>query len=194
MEPVAGATDKILKAASDQLRSEGVAALTVGAVAKAAGVSAALVHYHFSTKQRLLVATATRLCADRLAARSRLFAEAGLGALDTAWVALERAVADGEARAWLDLLSLARDDDAVHAAMSSALAAEADRYAERLPALVRSLGAVTAAAPEELAQLTLAVLDGAAAALLAGRPSASVRSAFDAFWLVLIAAGQTARR
>lgn len=44
---------RILEATADCIASDGIAALRMAAIAKAAGVSTALLHYHFATKERL---------------------------------------------------------------------------------------------------------------------------------------------
>ena len=82
--------DSIIRAAVRCLSSNGVGAFTVGTVARRAGVSSALVHYHFATKQRLLAAAAERLLERRTAERlGALGGGAGLGALDRLWQATQ---------------------------------------------------------------------------------------------------------
>jgi AcrR family transcriptional regulator len=44
---------RILEATADCISSDGIAALRMVTIAKAAGVSTALLHYHFATKERL---------------------------------------------------------------------------------------------------------------------------------------------
>ena len=121
MKAATTAADRIADAAVDQLCLHGAAGLTVAAVATAAGISSALVHYHFESRQGLLRAAA-----------------------------------------------------------------------ERLPSLLKSLGAFSALAPHQLAAMVRAALDGFALALATGAPRDTVRSAYDAFWLVVIGAGQSA--
>lgn len=173
-----------------------MAALTVGVVARRAGVSGALVHYHFDTKDRLILAAAARIAPER--ARQRLDALArrgGLDALDVLWGVLERQIANGSERAYRELLLHAADDRRIAALLSEQRASELAAIAVRTPALLDELGAVPTVGAEEFALLLLSVLDGLLAALLSGGSAAQVRAAYDAFWLTTISAGQgTSRR
>lgn len=56
MSPLAPAADsraRILDAAADSIAEDGVAAVRMAAIARRAGVSTALLHYHFATKEQL---------------------------------------------------------------------------------------------------------------------------------------------
>ncbi len=169
----------------------GISELTVADVARRAGVSSALVHYHFRTKQQLVAAACERLAARRSAARLAALASAdGLAALDALWTAL-RSGAESEAeRAWNDLALLARRDPAVRRILAAQRQAEHRDLATRLPALLASLGAEPAVPSDEVAALVEHFLDGVALALGAGSPPGEVRAAYDAFWLVVVTAGQ----
>ncbi len=189
MKPVARTKDRIATAAAKVIVSSGVPHLTVARVAKAAGVSSALVHYHFDTKQRLIVAGAQGVGLGRAARRkAALTGAAGLAALDATWNAVVAGVHDGEERAWIQLLALAGGDAVLRDALRPALAAERDSWRSRLPGLLAELGASAAAGEEELAEAARVCVDGGALALIAGADPAEVRTAYDAFWLVLIAA------
>lgn len=50
------ARNRILVAAADCIVRDGLASVRMAAIARAAGVSSGLVHYHFTTKEQLLVA------------------------------------------------------------------------------------------------------------------------------------------
>jgi AcrR family transcriptional regulator len=186
--------DSIIRAAERCLSSNGVGALTIGAVARRAGVSSALVHYHFATKQRLLTAAAERLIERRAAGRLEALAGGtALAALDRLWQAAERFADDGSERAMLELVALAREN----ADVGRLVARRRDRVRAalraRLPSLMAGLGAMPIAA-DEAAEVVATFLDGIGLALAAGNDAAVVRSAFEAFWLALIAAGQSERR
>jgi TetR/AcrR family transcriptional repressor of bet genes len=172
----------------------GLADLTVGEVAKAAGVSTALVHYHFDTKQALLVAAVERAVAADAEDLMRALADGeGLETLDLLWEALEERAGTGRAAFALEVrLRAARAADLAAALAGGAAVTEA--IAKRLPALLRELGARLSEPREEVAAAVHAFLDGISLALAGGRPAAEVRAAYDAFWLTLIAAGQNARR
>ncbi|OGT92320.1 MAG: hypothetical protein A2083_07735 [Gemmatimonadetes bacterium GWC2_71_9] len=186
--------DSIIRAAVRCLSSNGVGAFTVGTVARRAGVSSALVHYHFATKQRLLAAAAERLLERRTAERlGALGGGAGLGALDRLWQATQDSAADGAERATLDLVALAGENADVGRLVAHGRQRERTALRERLPALFAELGAMPVAV-DETAEVVATFLDGIGLSLAAGADAAVVRSAFDAFWLALIAAGQSGRR
>lgn len=185
--------DRIANAAVSRLCLDGAAGLTVGAVAKAAGVSTALVHYHFASKQGLLQAAAEGLAATRIARRTAPLAGRGLDAIDALRLALEAEAGSGAERAWQDLLHMGGGDAAIRATLERYREEEARTLAARLPALLKSLGSAAAVAPDQLAAVVRAALDGFGLALATGVGRDTVRSAYDAFWLLVIGAGQNVR-
>lgn len=185
--------DSIVEAACAAVVDVGLAQLTVADVARRAGISSALVHYHFRTKQALLAATAERLASLRAASRTAALAGDGLAALDALWSALRTGAASAAERAWTDLALLARHDPDVRRTLGVQRRAEQHALAARLPELLASLDAASPVPEEEAAALVARFLDGAALALGAGTPAEEVRAAYDAFWLVLVTAGQARR-
>jgi len=180
--------DRIVTESARYACAHGFTALTVGDVARAAGVSTALIHYHFDTKQRLIVATANRLLDARLERRRAALAPAGgLATLDALWDAVVAGAQAGAARAVLEIVSMAAANEELRAVLGQARRRELSVLAERLPRLLEGLGTSPAAAPEELAGLVGGWLDGAEQALVAGAAHADLRSAYDAVWLALIA-------
>ncbi len=180
--------DTIVSATCRLLMARGIRELTVARVAKQAGVSSALVHYHCATKQALLAAAAARLAAGRTTQRvSALDGGQGLGALDLLWESLARDGIGPSERVWHDLLLLAREE----ASIRDILAAERDReraaIAHLLPRLLAGLGVTPTLPPEELAAMLCTFLDGVAVGLASGTNPKEVRVAFDAFWLALVA-------
>ncbi len=187
MKAGTGSTDGITRAAAKLAARDGINLLTVSAVARAAGVSSALVHYHFDTKQALIVATANHLAVARVERlRTALAAGSGLATLDAAWSGITLAVAVGDARAWVELVAMASRERGIARALAEARAAEQTTVASRLPALLQELGAAPAADVEAAAAAVLVCSDGATHALLAGADPALIRSAYDAFWLALV--------
>jgi AcrR family transcriptional regulator len=173
----------------------GLGALTVGAVARRAGVSTALVYYHFDTKDRLLAAAAARLAPERAQQRLDALARRGsLDSLDFLWDVMEQGIANGSERAWSELLLHAADDRGIAALLSEQRAAELVAIAARAPALLSELGARLTVGAEEFALLLASTLDGLSGALLSGVGAAQVRAAYDAFWLTTISAGLTSAR
>lgn len=195
MKDAAGKRDSIVERSSEALGSLGLANLTISVVADRAGVSTALVHYHFDTKAKLLVATAERVAARRHERRAQALASArGLAAVDALWEVVASSVADGVERAYVELVLHARADRDTAESMSAQRRTHRAAMIARLPALLRELGAVPASASDELTATLDAQLDGLSLALLGGEDPAVVRTAYDAFWLTLLAAGQTRRR
>jgi AcrR family transcriptional regulator len=194
MQTASATRDKLVSAACMALRERGLAALTVASVASRAEVSTALVHYHFDTKGQLLLAAAARLAAARSAHRLDALAErSGLRALDDVWEILLGSAESGEERAYLELALRGLEDDGIAAALAEDRAREHAALGSRLPALLVDLGTNPVAGIEELVVIVTAALDGFTLALLY-QPAASVRAAYDAFWLTMIFAGQASRR
>jgi AcrR family transcriptional regulator len=124
---VSNTTDRILDEAWTLARSRGLGAVTMGEIAKAAGVSRQLMYFHFDNRAGLLVAM-TRRQDTRSGFRERAWATrelepaAALEALIRAWFeylpeilpvtyALEAAVITGDdgAEAWRDRMNELRE-------------------------------------------------------------------------------------
>lgn len=181
--------DTIVEAACACLASAGLNRVTVGAVARNARVSTALVHYHFATKRRLLAAAAAALARRRADGRvGALAGGTGLDGLDALWSVL----GSGVERAATDLVLLGRQDHETRTALLAERRREQGRTAGALARTLAGLGARPGIPSEDLAGTVCTFLDGAAAALAAGAPAAEVRASYDAFWLALVALGQTA--
>jgi AcrR family transcriptional regulator len=187
--------DRIAEAACALVQDTGIADLTIAAVGRRAGVSSALVHYHFNTKQELLAAASERLAAGRTEGRAAALSSAsGLATLDALWAALASGSGFETERAWHDLALLARRDATVRRAHAAQRGLERATLAQSLPRLFRDLGTVPTASWDETAATVILFLDGVALALAEGVPGDEVRAAYDAFWLVLVAAGQSRER
>ncbi len=186
--------DRITDAAIEQLRVAGATNLTVGSVAKAAGISTALVHYHFESKIGLLRVAAERIASTRTDGRLAPLSLSGLDAVDALRSSLEQGADSGAERAWQDLLLLARDDAGIQATVARHQAREREAFAARLPVLLATLGAAPVTDAEPLAALLVACLDGLALGLATGAPKPAFRNAYDAFWLALIGGGPARAR
>lgn len=183
--------DGIIEAACAVIVDLGAVELAVSDVAARAGVSTALVYYHFRSKRQLLAAAAERLSARRTEERLRaLAAGEGLAALDALWSSLRSGSGAGAERAWADLTLLARRDPAVRRILDAECASAQRALALRLPRLLAALGSALPVPADEAAAVVLHFLDGIAPALEGGADGAGVRAAYDAFWLVLVTAGQ----
>jgi AcrR family transcriptional regulator len=185
--------DTIIEAAGKILSTTGITELTVSRVARAAKVSSALVHYHFTTKRRLLVAAARQLAAQRTDGRIRPLQKGNaLDCLDALWLGVARGAGGGAERAWLDLEQLAREDPEVQSVLSGERDRERTAAAAALPRLLESLGSRPRLPADDIAAVLVLLLDGIALSLAGGARDAEVRSAYDAFWLALVALGQAA--
>ena len=184
IQPKAKAAQRILGAARTLVARGGAAEISMGDVAAAAGVSKALVHYHFHDKTSLLSAL-VRDVAATMTARARS-AMSGLGeghALDAYWAWLEEELQRGDIRV---LRSLAEYDSEIVRATSRAVADNRrDVTSEQLALLFQNLGLVLPLPVELLADTVLAFNDGLAASH-ALDPERNPRPAFDVFWLALL--------
>jgi len=195
METSDSARDRIIEAAAAVIGETGLTETTVAKVARRAGVSTALVHYHFATKAHLTVAAAGWIADARSSAlRRSLGRGTGLTALDALWSDVTARVQRGTERAWLELSAAVRADPDLAAVIERGRRSEREAWTARVPTLLRELGVEPATGAEELAGLLSAMLDGLAVALVSGEPAGAVRAAYDALWLILVAAGQAARR
>ncbi len=162
-------------------------------VARRAKVSSALVHYHFATKQGLLLAATRALAGRRTDTRVRAISTgAGLRGLDALWTSRVAGPGAAAERAWSDLVLVSRDDGAVRATLAEERERERASSADPLARLLASLGSSPRLPAEDLAAAVQTFLDGVSAALAAGASPAEVRASYDAFWLALVALGQTA--
>ncbi len=184
--------DAIVDSAARLLFSDGLPGFTVARVARAARASSALVHYHFATKRRLLIAAAERIAARRTSLRlARLQGRRGLAALDALWDGLVAGAARDAERACHDLQLLARHDADIAAVLMQERGRERAALADALPQLLADLDSHPRIRSEDLASLTATFLDGAAAGLAAGASRDELRAAYDAFCLSLVALGQS---
>jgi AcrR family transcriptional regulator len=184
--PRADATARILAAAIELGTSRGTGALSIQAVGDAAGVSKALVLYHFNDKAGLLTALARSLSS---ALESRLRDAAQSGEIDRAWRALARdECARGESALWSALLL---DPDVPGAVVEEGRAgrtAAATRLAGRMLAAV---GLTPRVPVEFLGRMLLRELDGLThAARRDGLRGEGLESELDAVTLALLALGR----
>ena len=156
----------------------------MGDVATNAGVSKALVHYHFHDKDSLLQALVEdvgRSVIDR--ARQSMLRRTERHALDGYWTWLEEELHGGDVRI---LVSLAEyDNDRVRAASRRVSEQRRDLAAEHTALVFSSLGLVLRVPPEAVGETVLAFVDGLAVAH-ALNPERNPRPAFDVLWLALL--------
>jgi AcrR family transcriptional regulator len=180
----ASATRRILGAARTLVERGGAAEISMGDVGASAGVSKALVHYHFHDKDSLLEALVEEVGAAVLQrARESMVKEPTTHALDQHWTWIERELRVGDIRI---LVSLAEyDSDRVRLA-SRRVSDQRRELAIEHTALVFSRLGLNPRVPSELiADTLLAFVDGLAVAS-ALNPQRNPRPAFDVLWLALL--------
>lgn len=174
---------RIIDAAVQCVARDGATEASMAAIAAAAGVSKALLHYHYSDRARLLAEVVTQL-GDRLAARERAALEGADGSkvVDALWHWLERELLLGELRVLLEL-SLIREplvQDAARAVGDARRRAAADTVAD----VMARLDLAPRVPAELLGEASMAFSDGLA---IRGQVSGTdPRVAFDVFWLAML--------
>ncbi|UCD23830.1 MAG: TetR/AcrR family transcriptional regulator [Gemmatimonadota bacterium] len=184
--PRGQAHDTILQAAVELVKERGASAITVDAVAKAAGSAKGLVHYHFKTKLGLLGAVTERIAQAR--ERNWIAAlEPGVAqsAVERSWDLLTSESTSGVTLAWQSLL---QSGDALTDHSVKSLAA---RFSRTLgDAFVQYLEVEMELEPtvpnEEVGWLMTAVIDGVGLQMLAGAKADELQGAFAAAWLGLL--------
>lgn len=189
------ATRRILEAAVRCIATAGAAAVSVHDVAAAAGVSKALVHYHFRDKDTLLARLVEHLASSVVEReRNALAAYAGRHdplAVDALWRLVEAELQRGDMRVLLELD--AYRGEAVQAAARRAAVLRRTVAAETILRLFEILDLRPRIAPELLANVAVAFLDGLAIETAVAGEDASLpqgagraRVAFDVFWLAML--------
>jgi AcrR family transcriptional regulator len=174
---------RIVDATIDCVARDGATEASMAAIAAAAGVSKALLHYHYSDRARLLAEVVTQL-GERLAVRERsaLDGADGSKAVDALWHWLEHELSCGELRVLLEL-SLIHEPLVRDAAR--AIAEARRRAAGRTTAdLLGRLGLVPRVPAQLLGEASVAFVDGLA--VDDGVSSSDPRVAFDVFWLAML--------
>jgi AcrR family transcriptional regulator len=174
---------RIVSATIDCVRRVGAGEASMAAIAGTAGVSKALLHYHYTDRARLLAEVVTTL-ARALDARedAAMRGTEGSGAVDGLWRWVESELALGELRVLLEL-SLVREP-AVRAAAVDA-SRQRHRAAGRTVSLIfERLGLSPKVPVALLGNASLAFLDGLA--LRDAEATEEARVSFDIFWFGLL--------
>lgn len=153
----------------------------MAAIAATAGVSKALLHYHYADRGRLLTEVATQL-AHRIVGRERAAMQdaKGSGTVDALWQWLEGELGRGELRTLLEL-GLLRDAD-IHAASVEAAELRRRSAAETVERLFAGLGLTPRMPSALLGAVSVALIDG----LAASASHHDARASFDVVWLALL--------
>lgn len=184
------ARQKILECAEALVREKGADAMSIDAVAAAAGSAKGLVHYHFKTKQGLLSAVARRLAEFRTDRwKSAFAAPSAHDAVQQTWTLLTEESGDGTLRAWHTLFGTSdrlTDESVKH--LHSEFAASLCTAFSRL--LRDELG-LTPTIPEvEIGILLETIIDGIGVQLTAGTDGGLLESVYAAAWLGVLSLTQ----
>ena len=182
------AADRILASAAECVIRSGVANTSMQDVAREAGVSKGLIHYHFRDKAQLLARLVDWL-SGRIIGRQR--AASGhvrpMDAVDMVWSWVKGELGHGDMRA---LVALSLDDTPeVRAAVRAALARRRTAATEMVAAVYGALELEPRVPAALLAEVFVAFLDGLASATMVSEPGEQ-RVSFDAFWLALLTLGE----
>jgi AcrR family transcriptional regulator len=188
-EERAPANRRILDAARVLVSEGGAAQLSMGDVAARAGVSKALVHYHFTDKDTLvsaLVEEVGRGIVDR--ERAVLSQDDAGHALDAYWQWLDNELRAGDAQI---LNALSEYDSERVRGLSRRIAADRRAVAiDHVSHVFTSLGLTPRVPATLIADTVVAFIDGLATAY-ALDPARDPRPAFDVLWLALITLSDT---
>ena len=178
--PETSARERILQAACDLIAERGIGGARIAQIAKAAGVSTALVHYHFRTREVLLAETLDYAFDVAAAVRLRANADSGESATDGSAArrladVVEQSLPDTdpgrrEWQLWAELwLGAARDPS-----LRPIAAQMYTRYRTWIATAVAegvATGEFAAVDPGETADLAMALIDGLGLRVLLGDPS-----------------------
>lgn len=175
---------RIVDAGVRCMAREGVAGASMAAIALEAGVSKALLHYHYHDRARLLVEIVERISAGTIE-RERLAVDEsdGVGGLDALWHWLEGELRRGELAALAEL-ALLREGPVRRA--TRAAASERRRSAARtIERLFAELDLAPRVPAPLMADAAVAFVDGLALDVANGS-NRDPRVSYDIFWLALL--------
>jgi AcrR family transcriptional regulator len=178
------APERILAATAECAGQLGTAQVSLQTVAGVAGVSKALIHYHFRDRDALLARLADWL-SDALVEGEELALDAAdaAGGLDALWAWLEAELASGRIRALVDLAQ--ERGEAVRAAVRRSREARRAQATRTIERLFGGLSLTPRLPAPLVADVTVAFVDGLAGEA-AIEPEANLRLRFDVYWLSVL--------
>ena len=178
------AAERILAAAAECAGALGAAQVSMQAVADAAGVSKALIHYHFRDRDELLARLADWLATELVQGEALALADAEpTNQLDALWGWLAGELASGRLRALVDLAQ--ERGVAVREAVRRSREARRAQATQTIEQLFAALALRPRLPPPLVADVTVAFLDGLAGEA-AVEPDANLRLRFDVYWLSVL--------
>ena len=174
---------RIVDATVRCLVRDGVAGASMAAIATEAGVSKALLHYHYADRARLMAEVGSQL-GQRIVGRERRAMDGvqGSGAVDALWHWLEAELAQGELRALLELAL--QHEPEVRAATTAVTRAREQAATQTVEQLFAGLGLAPRMPAALLGGASIAFIDGLAVGAVSS--ARDPRVCFDLFWLALL--------
>jgi len=197
-KPETGAT--LLEAAKKVLRQNGYSGLSTRDVAAAAGVPLSQIHYHFGSKQGMVLALFEYLNGQLLARQNALFGDATLKLSeqwDRACDYLDDDIASGYVRVAQELIAASWADAGVAKVVRAGMIGWFDLIIELARKAERELGGLGPFSPEEVAALVGSAFIGAESLYLLGieKKGAPMRQALRRMGdLIRIAEGGSSTR
>ena len=182
--PRVASTARIFEAAVRCVLDVGAADMSMADIAKEAGVSKGLIHYHFTDKDALL-ARLVEWLSVRIADRERaaLAGATPQTAVDAMWGWLESELARGEMLALIVLSQFHSAD--MRAVVRASARLRRDVAASTVEALYTALELRPRVPVPMMAEVVIAFVDGLAIAVSLD-PETNPRVAFDVFWLAML--------
>ncbi|HEU4720323.1 MAG TPA: TetR/AcrR family transcriptional regulator [Gemmatimonadaceae bacterium] len=179
----AGARGRIVNAGVRCIAREGVAGASMAAIALEAGVSKALLHYHYHDRATLLAEIVERISGGTIERERAAVDESTAGGLDALWRWLEGELRRGELAALAEL-ALVREGPVRRA--TRAAASDRRRSAARtIERLFAELDLTPRVPAPLLADAAVAFIDGLALDVASGS-TREPRVSYDIFWLALL--------
>jgi AcrR family transcriptional regulator len=177
------AHQRIVDAAVRRFATIAPSDVSLSEIAAEAGVSKALILYHFRDRDSLIASVVDRV-AERVAARERtaLLDEDAALTVDALWEWLEHELQRADLRVLLSLGDL--ESATVRAAAARAAARRRSSAAEAVSRLFHTLGLRPRVPPALIGDVSVAFVDGLA--LDPSRDAVAQRLAFDVFWLAML--------
>lgn len=179
----AGARGRIVNAGVRCIAREGVAGASMAAIALEAGVSKALLHYHYHDRATLLAEIVERISGGTIERERAAVDESTAGGLDALWRWLEGELRRGELAALAEL-AVVREGPVRRA--TRAAASDRRRSAARtIERLFAELDLTPRVPAPLLADAAVAFIDGLALDVASGS-TREPRVSYDIFWLALL--------
>ena len=178
------AAERILAAAAECVGQLGAAQVSLQTVADSAGVSKALIHYHFRDRDELLARLVDWVTVALVQGEDAALVDAdATTALDNMWGWLEGELASGRLRALGELAG--ERGDAVRDAIRRSREARRAQATLTIERLFAAHGLVPRLPAPLIGDVTVAFLDGLAGEV-AVEPEGNHRLRFDVFWLSIL--------